>query len=160
MKKILTLSLIHQHPKVLLGLKKRGFGEGRWNGFGGKVQEGETIEEAARREVVEEVGLTLHDMEKVGVISFEFEDGSREVEVHFFRTENIGGEPVETEEMKPQWFHIDEIPFSQMWPDDVYWFPMFLQGKKFKGSFVFDRPSGPDHTSTIVRYDLGEVEEI
>lgn len=34
---------------VLLGMKKRGFGAGKWNGFGGKVQPGETIEEAARR---------------------------------------------------------------------------------------------------------------
>lgn len=34
---------------VLLGMKKRGFGAGKWNGFGGKVQPGETIEEAARQ---------------------------------------------------------------------------------------------------------------
>jgi hypothetical protein len=37
MKKILTLTIIYQHPRVLLGMKKRGFGAGRWNGFGGKV---------------------------------------------------------------------------------------------------------------------------
>ena len=56
MKKILTLCVIYQHPRVLLGMKKRGFGKGRWNGFGGKVKEGETIEEATKRETLEEAG--------------------------------------------------------------------------------------------------------
>lgn len=47
--KLLTLVLIHQNTRLLLGMKKRGFGVGRWNGFGGKVQPGETILEAAER---------------------------------------------------------------------------------------------------------------
>lgn len=47
--KILTLVLVHDATKVLLGMKKRGFGVGRWNGFGGKVEPNETIEEAAKR---------------------------------------------------------------------------------------------------------------
>lgn len=47
--KLLTLVMVVQPGRVLLGMKKRGFGAGRWNGFGGKVQDGETIEDAARR---------------------------------------------------------------------------------------------------------------
>lgn len=47
--KLLTLVLVVQPGRVLLGLKKRGFGVGKWNGFGGKVQPGETIEDAAVR---------------------------------------------------------------------------------------------------------------
>jgi len=47
--KLLTLVLVVQPGRVLLGLKKRGFGAGKWNGFGGKVEPGETIEEGARR---------------------------------------------------------------------------------------------------------------
>jgi hypothetical protein len=42
-KKILTLVLIHQPPKILLAMKKRGFGQNLYNGFGGKVEENETI---------------------------------------------------------------------------------------------------------------------
>ncbi len=44
MKTILTLCLIVDDGRILLGMKKRGFGAGRWNGFGGKVEEGESIE--------------------------------------------------------------------------------------------------------------------
>ena len=47
--KLLTLVLVCNETQVLLGMKKRGFGEGRWNGFGGKVESGETITEAAIR---------------------------------------------------------------------------------------------------------------
>jgi hypothetical protein len=39
MKKILTLCVPINDGKVLLGMKKRGFGAGRWNGFGGKMEE-------------------------------------------------------------------------------------------------------------------------
>lgn len=47
--RLFTLVLVVQPSRVLLGMKKRGFGAGLWNGFGGKVQPGESIEEAARR---------------------------------------------------------------------------------------------------------------
>ena len=48
------------------------------------------------------------------------------------------GELVESEEMRPKWFHIDEIPFAEMWADDPHWFPLFLRGRKFRGRFLFD----------------------
>ena len=47
--RLMTLVFVREDARVLLGLKKRGFGVGRWNGFGGKVQSGETIEEGAAR---------------------------------------------------------------------------------------------------------------
>ena len=153
-KKILTLCIIHQHPRVLLGMKKRGFGEGRWNGFGGKVMSGETIEEAARREIREEAGMEVDMLEKVGIIDFEFKGDPEILEVHLFRSTSFSGNPVETEEMKPQWFDVDKIPFENMWPDDQYWFPFFLAGKKFKGKFLFQ---GHD---IILRQELSEVMEI
>lgn len=154
MKKLLTLCIIHQHPKILLGMKKRGFGAGRWNGFGGKVEDGETIEDAARREMKEEAGIELLNFDKVGIIEFEFQGNPEILEVHIFRAEDFAGEPSESEEMKPQWFHIDEIPFTAMWPDDKHWFPMFLNGKKFRGKFLFGE------SDAILSQELAEVEEI
>ena len=50
--KLLTLLFVlrsEPSSQVLLGFKKRGFGEDRWNGFGGKVQPGESISDAAVR---------------------------------------------------------------------------------------------------------------
>jgi hypothetical protein len=57
--------------------------------------------------------------------------------VHVFRVDRFSGEPVETEEMRPEWFPVDAIPYDQMWPDDRYWLPLFLAGKKFRTRFLF-----------------------
>ena len=136
--KILTLCLTKEEGMLLLGMKKRGFGEGRWNGFGGKVEEGETIIEAAIREMKEESGLMVKDLEEVGVVNFNFLDTGKILEVHIFNVLSYGGSIMETEEMSPKWFNLDEIPFADMWPDDIYWMPLFLKGNKFKGEFVFE----------------------
>lgn len=133
----MTLCIVRRGDKVLLGMKKRGFGAGRWNGFGGKLNAGETVEQAARREMKEEAGVELKDLEKVGTIDFEFQGKPEILEVSIFRSTDFSGTLVESEEMKPQWFDIDKIPFAEMWPDDIHWFPLFLAGKTFTGRFLF-----------------------
>lgn len=138
MKKLLTLCIIHEHPRVLLGMKKRGFGEGRWNGFGGKVEEGESVEESMRRELMEEAGIEAGKLERAGVMELHYPAEEKTWEVHVFRGMDLVNKPEESEEMRPAWFYIDEIPFEKMWPDDLYWFPYFLRGEEFTGSFHFD----------------------
>ena len=152
-KLITTLCIAHKDKKILLGMKKRGFGEGRWNGFGGKVDSGETIEEAARREIQEEAGIEVIDLEKLGVIDFKFQTTGEEIEVNIFKSNDFSGEPIETEEMRPAWFSENEIPFSEMWPDDIFWMPFFLSGKKFKGKFIFGEKD------MILEKNLEEVEK-
>lgn len=138
-------------------MKKIGFGAGRWNGFGGKVESGEGIEDAAKREVVEESGLTTNIVDKMGVLSFEFEsDPEKLLEVHVFKSDSFTGNPIETDEMKPQWFSISDIPYEQMWSDDAYWLPMLLAGKKFEGKFLFDKPSDATYQAKILKSELVE----
>ncbi len=151
MKKLLTLCIIHNDKEALLGMKKRGFGKDRWNGFGGKVKEGESIEEAAKREMEEEVGIIALNFKKRGILSFKFEKDPEILEVHVFSATDFKGQPVETEEMKPQWFKIDRIPYNQMWPDDKYWLPLLLNGKNFQGNFYFL------DNDTLIRHQLREI---
>ena len=153
-KKLMTLVLVREPPRVLLGMKKRGFGAGHWNGFGGKLTEGESIEEAARREVREEAGIEVGALVEQGILEFEFQGDPKILEVHIFKATAFTGEPTETEEMRPQWFLESEIPYEDMWSDDILWVPLFLAGKKFRGRFLFDRPSSADHGSKIVSHEL------
>jgi 8-oxo-dGTP pyrophosphatase MutT (NUDIX family) len=148
MKKVLNLCLLVEDNKILLGMKKRGWGEGRWNGFGGKVEEGETIEESAKREMLEESGIKIKNLEERGVVTFTYEDSGKIMEVHIFKVIDYEGTPDESEEMKPQWFEIIDIPFDKMWPDDIHWLPLFLQDKKFEGDFLFA------DTNTILEHNL------
>ena len=135
---ITTLCIVNQHQRILLGMKKRGFGAGRWNGFGGKVNRNEHVDEAALRELREEAGILAHGIEERGVIEFAFKNDPLNIEMHVFAVNGFDGEPFETEEMAPKWFNVSEIPFEEMWPDDRHWLPLFLAGKNFKGRFFFD----------------------
>ena len=138
MTRIETLTLIHQEPSLLLAMKKRRFGVGRYNGFGGGVEEAETIEEGAIRETLEEGGITVSNIGYMGRILFKFLDSDeQDHEVHIYRATTYEGEPTETEEMKPKWFHQDDIPYHEMWPADIHWIPLFLEGKKFLGEIHF-----------------------
>ncbi|XP_062914710.1 oxidized purine nucleoside triphosphate hydrolase [Mobula hypostoma] len=154
MVKLLTLVMVVKQQQILLGMKKRGFGAGRWNGFGGKLMPGETIEEGAKRELFEESSLTVQSLEKIGQIRFEFVGETELLDVHIFRTDSYQGEPVESEEMRPQWFDVAKLPFNEMWPDDIYWFPLMLQRKMFKGYFKFEGHN------TILDYTLKEVDDL
>jgi len=135
-----TLCLFKKDNNILLALKKRGFGEGKYNGVGGKLEKGETPEEAMIRECEEEIGAIPTSYEKVGYISFdEFYKGQKEkVAFHLYIATEWKGELVESDEMKPVWFSIDEIPYDQMFPDDKYWLPLVLEGKRINAYFSFD----------------------
>jgi 8-oxo-dGTP diphosphatase/2-hydroxy-dATP diphosphatase len=136
-KDIQTLCIIHAGSRMLLGKKKRGLGAGKWNGFGGHVEADESIEEAARREVKEECGLVVNDLEKIGLVIF-ISPIRTKIEAHIFKATDYEGEPVETEEMSPEWFTKDTVPFTEMWPSDLYWWPYFVKNRKFTGEIEFD----------------------
>src|SRR3990167_11562102 len=142
MKKHVVLFII-DCDKILLAMKKRGFGKDKWNGVGGKVEKGESFTEAAIRECQEEVGVTPIVLEAMADIIFEeYHDGQKhELDVRVFIAQEWEGEPIETEEMAPQWFSVNKIPYTQMWADDPLWLPNILKGQKMKGKFVLDRNS-------------------
>lgn len=154
---LLTLAIITETDRVLLAMKKRGFGEGRYNGFGGKVETGEKIETAVIREMEEEGGIKPLEMTRAGVLEFTFSSDPVLLEVHVFRVTAYEGTLVETEEMRPEWFLWKDVPYERMWSDDEYWLPLLREGKTFRGSFQFDAPATTAHAGTILKYELTEV---
>lgn len=136
---------------MFLGMKKVGFGRGRWNGFGGKVEEGESIKAAAARELEEEAKVASADLRKRGLLTFSFEGNPEVLEVHIFSGSAIQGVPQETDEMRPRWFKVSDIPYDAMWPDDRHWLPLLLSGKNFQGDFYFR------DNKTLLRHNLREI---
>lgn len=138
MKKVYTIAIIHKDDRVLLAMKKRGWGEGRWNGYGGKPEEDETLEEAAIREIQEESGVIAKSLLKRGVMEFRWTDKDDIAETHIYEIEDYEGEPEETEEMRPKWFKKDEVPYREMWEADRLWLGYIFEGKNFEGKVLYD----------------------
>jgi len=150
-----TLCLPVKKGKILLGMKKIGFGKNKLNAFGGKVEIGESIKEAAKRELYEEVGLIteLSDLKKVAELKFTFPaNPDWDQIVHVFKVESWKNDPKESDEMGFEWFNILDIPFDKMWDDDKYWLPLILSGKKIKANFSF-----ADNNETIKNKQIIEV---
>lgn len=135
-----TLCLLKRNDEILLAIKKRGFGEGKYNGVGGKLEKGETPEEAMIRETEEEIMVTPTKYEKMGIIEFlEYVKGERtNVKFHLYVATEWEGIPGESDEMEPKWFALDNLPYQDMFPDDKYWLPYILEGKKVNAFFDFD----------------------
>lgn len=156
-----TLVYCLRNDLVLLGMKKRGFGTGKLNGYGGKVHEGETIEQAAIRELKEEtnVDAKTEDLKKMAEIDFYFPDAPKEKNwdqtVHVYVLTNWHGEPQETEEMKPEWHNSKMLPKDKMWVADPHWLPKVLNGEKLKASITFGKLG-----ETIINKEITTVKSL
>ncbi len=132
-----TLLFVVKDGMILLIEKKRGHGQGKVNGPGGKIDEGESALECAVRETEEELCISVKDARKVAELWFEMSDYPS-ILCHVFLASEFEGEPQETDEAVPLWVRTDAIPYERMWEDDRHWLPQVLAGEHLLGKFVFE----------------------
>jgi len=150
-----TLCLLMQgNPpeQVLLGFKKVGFGKGKYTGFGGKVEPGETLAEATIRELEEETGVCVReeDLQPVGRLVFHFPaKPAWSQTVHVFVAWRWQGRVRESREMRPAWFPVNQLPFEHMWEDGVHWLPRILAGEAITACFAFQADNETIDTAEI-----------
>jgi ADP-ribose pyrophosphatase YjhB (NUDIX family) len=127
-----TLLFLKGNNRLLLAMKKQGFGVSKWNGVGGRLRPDESIEQALIRKSEEEVSVTPTAYHKVAFIDFTYPRYGEIVQqnVHVFIGDTWEGEPEETEEMAARWFQVSEIPYDHMWEDDALWLPLILDLRK------------------------------
>jgi len=142
MTRVETVLIVYRKPKILLGFKdpNKKFG-GRWNGFGGGVENGESLEECAIRETEQETGIRPKNPTRVGEILFKFETDEQDHEVHIFKAEEYEGVLNTTKDfIEYREFTPEELTkmYDKMMPADRYWLPLFVQEQNFVGEVVFN----------------------
>ncbi len=149
--RIATLGYLIQENQVLLAMKKRGFGKGWYNGFGGKVESNESFEGALIRECQEEIKVTPIEFEHMADLGY-YDNDKLGFFVKMYFITKWHGEPKESDEMKPEWFQKEDIPYNKMWEDDKYWFPEVLKIQKLIGHFWFKDLF--EDEKTMIKYEI------
>ena len=147
--------------EVLLGYKKIGFGQGKYTGIGGKIERGEERTDAAIRELVEETSVRVPGPEYLkfsSILEFRFpHKRSWDHRVFVFLAQHWEGVPVESNEIRPRWFKLEDIPYNQMWDDARYWLPLALSGEKFRAYFKF---RNDNQTVRFVKFAPLEIKDL
>ena len=118
---VLCFVFERKENKVLMILKKRGQGAGKVNVPGGKLQPGETAEQAAVRETREETGIEPQSLKLAGQLEFYFpENGNWDNTCTVFTSENFSGRLIpESEECLAYWENVNKIPLEKMWDAEI-----------------------------------------
>ena len=137
-----TLWIMVKDGKIFLWEKMRGFAKWVLNWIWGKQEGDESMDKCMIREAKEEIGVNIIEQEKVWIMTFIFEEKPEfNLTVHLYNIINYTWEPKESEEIKPFWFDLDNIPYEKMWEFDKYWLPRILNWEKdieYKTWYDFD----------------------
>lgn len=145
--------------KVLLGLKKEGKPPivGKYTVFGGHKRPTETEVDGMKREFTEESKLEAKEWKMVGFLRWFLHEGKiwKLVSSPIYIITSFEGKEGETNEMKPKWFNIDEIPYLETWADTKIWMPVILSGFKVKGDFWYSRKD----SNLLIKVDFNILKE-
>ena len=140
MQQLATLCYVKKDGRTLMlhRIKKSNdVHEGKWNGLGGKVQDGESPEECARREVLEESGLSALTLDLRGVITFPLFSHGKDWYVFVFVIREFTGELIDSPEGELAWIPDSEMLELNLWEGDRTFLP-WLDGQGFfSAKFVY-----------------------
>ena len=129
---------------VLLGQNRDGKAAGKWTGCGGRVEKGERVVAAARRELREESELKVAEKHLIPAALVTTYRGSvAHYRLYIFTVKQWIGEPTDTSEMyNHQWFPFSQVPLQDMRPSDRQWLPLVLAGETFATDIYLDEDGG------------------
>ncbi len=101
-----------EDKRILMVRQQVGYWAGKWIFPGGKLEMGETLEGAARREVLEETGCTFETIRQVGAyVSYDpYTSFEKQVVLVYYLGEHSGGKLIVGEGVTDSgWFSVEEI---------------------------------------------------
>ena len=144
-----TLAYIEQNDSYLLlhrNKKKNDLNEGKWIGVGGKIEKGESVVSAFKREIKEETGLDVGKYRYLGKIDF-LNDRYPPERMFLFKVASFSGELIPCSEGELAWVKKKEVLSLPLWEGDKAFLPL-LEAKQ-------DRPF-----SMILEYHGGELSSV
>ena len=105
--KLTNMCLVYQKDEILVQVSEKK----DWPGLtfpGGKIKKGENLDEAIKREVKEETGLTLNKVYLCGIEEFKAEDCDRYF-IFFYKCNDFSGELVSSDEGECFWVKRSEL---------------------------------------------------
>ena len=128
-----TLCYIERDGKYLMLLRDRKQSDpndGKWIGVGGKLEEGESQEECARREILEETGLKADRLEHFGDVFFHSDLWEDEIMRLYLVTE-YAGELTDCDEGELHWIEKDKIFDLNLWDGDRIFLKYLINNRHF-----------------------------
>lgn len=132
-----VIVFVRKGEQLLLIHKKRGLGAGKVNGPGGRLELGESWEEAGARETLEETGIVPGQLVPTAELWFQFTNGYG-LAVRVFLSNQGSGSLVSCDEADPFWLSEADLPWASMWADDSLWLRPILAGRWVTGRYLFD----------------------
>lgn len=86
--------IVHRQEKILIIHRTNPHGAGTWAPPGGHIEHGESPEETAKREVMEETGLVIHDLRVIGATNDYFEESKKHYMTIWLDAKCDTGEPL------------------------------------------------------------------
>ena len=147
--KLATLCYVMDNDKTLMLLrnkKENDYHEGKWNGLGGKLEQGETPEECAVREVYEESGLKVTDPIMKGLITFPLFDGIDDWYVFVFTFKKFSGNLIDSPEGHLEWIQNNKLIDLNLWDGDKHFIPWLFENKCFSAKFIYEKGKYISHS--------------
>ena len=111
--------------------KKNDMNKDKWLGVGGKLEEGESPFDCARREIKEETGLTVGKLRYHGIITFVSDLYGTEYMHLFSATEYEGEIDYDCDEGRLEWVKKEEVPALPIWEGDKIFFKLMESEERF-----------------------------
>ncbi len=151
--KLATLCYLRQEGKTLMLYRNKrdnDYHQGKWNGLGGKLKAGEMPEEGARREILEESGLSVDSLQLKGILTFPLFDGKEDWYVFVFLGFGAQGELLESDEGSLSWIEDEQLLSLELWPGDRVFLPWLDEARFFSGKLIYE--SGQFLSHDVVWY--------